>query len=130
MTHLYQWYSVPQQLTVVCPRCAGKADVRRRGTSDYGQVLIGALDCTSCHHHIPTHTVTWPNDAFYRCDVRGHDLWAWSEEHARAIREFIHTKQRATKSPLLLHLPEFFLRAKHREATVKALDRILANVHE
>lgn len=126
MTHVYQWYSVPKELTVVCPRCAGKAGVRRQAGTDYGQPLVGSLDCMHCHHHVGVHTVTWPNDAFYRCNVRGHDLWAWSEEHARAIRAFIAGTTRATKSPMLLHLPKFFLLAKQRDATVKALDRLLA----
>jgi hypothetical protein len=126
MTHVYQWFSVPQELSVVCPRCASRALVRRRSSADYGQPLVGNLVCMNCHHNVEAHTVIWPNDAFYRCDVRGHELWAWSEDHARTIREFIDSKTRKARSPALLHLPEFFLRAKHREATVKALDRLLA----
>jgi hypothetical protein len=126
MTHVYQWHSFQKEVTVVCPRCAGKALVRRQDSADLGQAIVGTLDCMSCHHHVGAHTVIWPNDAFYRCDIRGHELWAWSEDHARAIREFIDSKTRKTRSPALLHLPEFFLRAKQREAIVKALDRILA----
>ena len=126
MTHLYQWYSVPHELAVVCPHCAGRALVHRQDTADHGQPLVGTLVCVSCHRSVEGHTVIWPKDAFFRCDVRGHELWAWSEDHARAIREFVASKTRKTRSPALLHLPEFFLRAKQREAIVEAIDRLLA----
>jgi hypothetical protein len=125
MTHVYQWFSAPTQLHVVCPRCGGRAEVERHDTRTYDQAMAGRLACTRCHHHVEHFEVDWPAHAYYRCSVRGHELWAFSEAHARAIRDHVASTNRSTRNPLILHVPTFFMQAKQREAVVAALDRLL-----
>jgi hypothetical protein len=74
--------------------------------------------------------VSWPDDAFFSCTVRGHLLWAWSSQHVQAIRDFVESRIRNPGAHrgfkiALMHLPDHFLLAKNRAATLKALDRLL-----
>jgi hypothetical protein len=56
-----------------------------RSTSDYYDMRNEAiLKCTRCHL-VATHRIGWPDDAYFRWNIRGELLWAWSADHARAI---------------------------------------------
>jgi hypothetical protein len=131
MTHVYQWFSLPRVLTVRCPTCSRAASLHRLDESSRdGGSIRGRLTCRNCHHSSESFDASWPVSAFFLCDVRGHELWAWSEAHARAIRDYVQstTRNRRTHPGFivaLMHLPEFFLLAKNRAATVKSLNKLL-----
>ena len=129
VTHVYQWFSLPRLLVVRCPACRGPASLRTPELA-IGASLKGELCCDKCHHSAKNFTASWPKDAYFLFSIRGHELWAWSEAHARAIRDYIASETRNRREHrgfvvALLHLPEYFLRAKNRTATVRCLDRLL-----
>jgi hypothetical protein len=131
MTTIYQWFSLPARISVRCPACRGEASLERHGRLDTYSPIEGRLTCTRCHATRERAVVGWPEDAFFRCDVRGQSLWAWSKEHARAIRDYVQSSKRDPKAhpgflAALMHLPRHFVLAKNRTATVKALDELLA----
>jgi hypothetical protein len=129
VTHAYQWFSLPRIVTVRCPSCRGPALLRR--DPEVQSPVRGKLACDDCHHVCRNIVVTWPDDAFFVCTVRGQVLWAWSSQHVQAIRDFVESKTRKPGAhrgfkAALMHLPEHFLLAKNRAPTLKALDRLLA----
>ena len=131
MTTIYQWFSLPTRISVRCPTCGGEAILERHDVVDNYSPIEGRLTCTQCHETRASVVVGWPDDAFFRCDVRGQQLWAWSEQHVRAIRDYVHSSRRDPKAypgffAALMHLPRHFVIAKNRAATVKALDKLLA----
>lgn len=131
MTTCYQWFSLPTQLSVRCPACSGEAILERHKVVNNHSPIEGRLTCTACHATRDRLVVEWPGDAFFQCEVRGQELWAWSELHVRAIRDYVQSSKRDPKAypdffAALMHLPRHFLVAKHRTATVKALDKMLA----
>ncbi|MEO8289252.1 MAG: hypothetical protein ABI670_22830 [Chloroflexota bacterium] len=90
----------------------------------------GVVRCAVCHH-IGLHEISWPNDAYYRWDIRGNTLWACNREHAEAILSFLSSKERdETRYPgfekSLRKLPTEFITAKVRDDVVKAITRTLA----
>jgi len=91
----------------------------------------GVVRCGECFWS-GVHKLNWPADAYYRWEIRGHVLWAWSAEHARALLEYIGSKHReAGDSPYarnLIRLPKEFLDAKVREIIVKRIRATLVRV--
>lgn len=129
MTHVYQWFSLPQTITVRCPGCGGAA-ILRAPEAHQPTPIRGRLTCESCHLVREDFAGSWPEAAFFRCSVKGHELWAWSMEHAIAIRDYVQSEARDPKMhpgfhAALLHLPKHFLTAKNRRATVDALNKLL-----
>ena len=67
-------------------------------------------------------------DAYYRWDAPGRTLWAWSAEHAVALRDYLASedRNRATYGEFqgfLRKLPKEFLTAKVRDEAVKRISR-------
>jgi hypothetical protein len=132
MTTVYQWFSLPTRISIRCPACSGEATLERRELVHNRSPIEGRLTCRHCHATREGVVVEWPEDAFFQCDVRGQQLWAWSEQHARAIRDYVQSSRRDPKAypgffAALMHLPRHFVVAKNRTATVKALDKLLAS---
>lgn len=130
MTYIYEWFSLPDELTVTCPKCGGRAVHRRIRAIKHMAPLIGKLDCRACFFHDDDVTIEWPASAYFRCEVKGEMLWAWSEEHAYALKDFISSTDRDPKNhpgfgSSLYHVPKHFLLAKQRAAAIKAIDRML-----
>lgn len=97
---------------------------------DYSR-LLGVALCSRCHAQY-AYDVSWPDDAYYRWDIRGHILWAFNREHARVLLEFIGSKERdPARFPgyekSLTKLPSEFITAKVRDDIVKAISRTLGN---
>lgn len=89
----------------------------------------GVVRCPQCRI-VARHRLAWPEDAYYRWTFRGETLWAWCEEHARAIRDFVRGSSRNARESVawgraLDHLPKRFLSAKIRSEIVRELDRAL-----
>ena len=96
----------------------------------FGLNKLGTLRCTTCclkHKR----RLCWPEDAYYQCEVRGDRLWAWSEEHAQMLRDFIQCKRRLKPAqeienqPFLKVIPTKFLVAKNRKSVLQQLNRLL-----
>ena len=74
--------------------------------------------------------IHWHHDAYWKCEVKGEVLWAWSLEHATVLLDYIQSKERDEKAyteylAALWHLPTHFKLAKNREAAVKSLSRLI-----
>lgn len=85
----------------------------------------GVVRCAACHF-VGQHKVEWPQDAYFRWNVRGHILWAWSEEHARVLLAYLGgTERDPAKFPAytyyLRRMPKAFITAKVRERIVKQI---------
>jgi hypothetical protein len=48
----------------------------------------GVVRCHACHA-VVLHRLDWPEDALFRWSVRGVTLYAWDEEHARVLLDYI-----------------------------------------
>lgn len=91
---------------------------------------LGAVQCVRCTLR-RRHVLRWPADAFYRCEVRGEELWAWTREQCALLRDYVASAVRdrevvRASHPFLAFVPARFLEAKWRAPTVAALDRLLA----
>jgi hypothetical protein len=53
----------------------------------------GVVKCSYCAL-VKAHELSWPADAYFRWEIRGVILWAWSAEHARVLLEFISGRER------------------------------------
>jgi predicted RNA-binding Zn-ribbon protein involved in translation (DUF1610 family) len=89
----------------------------------------GVSSCPNCGYQ-GKHRLSWPDDAYYVTDFKGHALWAWSRGHAQALKTFVESKDRNPRDYpgyflFLLHIPEVFLLAKNRDAVTKRLKRML-----
>ncbi len=87
----------------------------------------GIVRCERCIGRI-AHRLLWPEDAWYRFEVRRGLLWAWSRPHAVAMRDFIASHERKPGAHgygfilFLSHIPGKFLQAKERDAIVATID--------
>jgi hypothetical protein len=89
----------------------------------------GVVKCLGCHH-IEAHDIAWPDEAYYKWDIRGQTLWACNREHAQVLLDFLGSKGRdASRHPgyvrSLRKLPKEFISAKVRDDIVKAISRTL-----
>ncbi|MBC7809897.1 MAG: hypothetical protein H7175_02050 [Burkholderiales bacterium] len=84
----------------------------------------GVVKCPHCHL-VAEKALEWPADAFYKWPLRGDlVLWAYNEEHARAILDYVGSKSRKPSGDYAAHLrkiPKEMLSAKARETLVKQL---------
>jgi len=89
---------------------------------------LGSIHCGFCHFRA-VHTLKWPKDAYYQIDYKNETLWAFHEESARALRDFIlaaHRDRSAFKwQNFLMHVPTVFLRHLARETVVRRLNGLL-----
>ncbi len=89
----------------------------------------GIVKCPHCHL-LAAHDLRWPDDAYYRWDIRGHTLWARNREHAEVLLGFISSKERDERrypgyERSLSRLPGEFIGAKVRDDIVRAISRSL-----
>ncbi|MCB1388102.1 MAG: hypothetical protein KDK12_02960 [Rhodobacteraceae bacterium] len=75
--------------------------------------------------------VSWPADAFFQIEHRGHVLWAWDRETALVLCDYVAGADRRLgytdpNLAFLKRVPSAFLTAKAREPVVRKLRRRLA----
>ncbi len=134
MTHVYHWYRFPDTVSICCVRCGKEALFTQRRTGDRPPShtpFSGSSTCLSCGYS-GSHLVSWPESAYFKTDVRGHMLWAWSAETVHVLIQFLGAKLRREKDyqghlSFLLHLPTEFKKAHVREEAVLKLQRLLSN---
>lgn len=143
MTHCYQWFSFPAEFSVECPKCKENArctnapivKTRQVGGGTVCEaigepgVFEGEISCLNCGFS-GNATIHWPENAFWKCEVKGKTLWAWSLEHAQVLLEFIQSTTRDVHAhpayaSSLLHLPSHFKLAKNRASALAALRRLI-----
>jgi hypothetical protein len=95
----------------------------------YTRTDDGIRACPKCGGRF-RHRLSWPRDAYFKCEVRGETLWAWTLDHARVLRDFIASSGRNPAKHdhfflFLHHIPEHFLRAKNRDLVLKRLDALI-----
>jgi hypothetical protein len=123
----------PSVLSWTAPRGSHQSLIFPKAKEGSGYYVVrkkGVVKCSACHH-VGVHELNWPEDAFFRWEIRGDTLWAWSAEHARVLLEYIGSEERdATKFPAYLRqlrrLPKQFLSAKVRDLVVKNISDTLA----
>jgi hypothetical protein len=87
----------------------------------YPVLTYGLLQCSSCHV-AARHRLRWPDDAYWKWQIRGNVLWAWDRKHATAILRFVSAKIRPARiSPRLRHIPTVFLTAANRDEVVRKI---------
>jgi len=128
------WYVVekyPSVLAWTPPKQSHQALYRWPGWDSWGTSGVrGVVKCEHCHL-IAAHDLSWPEDAYYRWEIRGHTLWAWSAEHAVALRDYLASEDRDRAAygefeGTLRRLPKDFLTAKVRDEAVKRISRSFA----
>lgn len=91
----------------------------------------GSIRCGSCGY-LAKHVLQWPSDAYFQVLYRGHLLWAFDRENAKALRSFLLSKSRDIYaygySRFMLHIPTVFKTAKARPHVTKALTKLLAPI--
>lgn len=143
MTEIYEYYSWPKEVDIVCPVCNKQCVFSiknqivnksyRNGQSAmslYTNRWAGRISCLSCGL-VQDSEITWPNDAYFKVDVRGHILWAWSKNHAVEIRDYLNSKIRINRGPAyfasLCKIPTHFKRRGNRHAAVCGLGKLIRN---
>jgi ribosomal protein L37E len=129
---------------VVCPRCGQRAFVRLAGDP-----LRRRLACSSCGYARDRENTpeVWGapvdpwfgHDLWLRTPFGAHLVWAYGQEHARVLRDFVAAghRQRAPTPPsaagshtagmsMVERLPRWFKAAENRTALVRILDDLLA----
>ena len=143
MTEIYQYYSWPKKVDVVCPSCERlcsfkvKNQVVNRRFRDgqsalhiYTDKWSGKISCLGCGL-VKEGEIKWPNDAYFKVDVRGSILWAWTKEHAIEIRDYLDARIRENRSEAYLtylcHIPTHFKRRGNRSYAVNGLNAVIRN---
>jgi hypothetical protein len=146
MTTCYEWFSFPEEFSVVCPDCGGECIGSE--VPNIKQTLLGPrrykpdglpgpfeckLCCPSCGFNA-RRFINWPNDAYWKCDIKGKTLWAWSLEHTNVLLNYIQSQHRNNRGypgycAALLHLPTHFELAKNRKVVVKSLRKLMIASH-
>lgn len=116
----------------------------KSGFSFDGQGGLGVLTCASCHRR-RKHELRWPDDAYFRVDYRGHQLWAYnranavkllnyirSDERKKGIKGFIDLGDRKIEidgiDSFLHKIPKIFQSKKARHHIVEKLEKRLQPV--
>lgn len=110
----------PDELEIRCPRCR-----------DHAIFDKGVVECIN-GHFLLTHVLSWPDDAYYRWEIRGVTLWAWSRDHACRLLEFIKAADRNPHHYPRYHrslrkLPRTVLLAKNRDLVIRKMSRLLGS---
>ncbi|WP_404418310.1 hypothetical protein [Marinospirillum sp.] len=89
---------------------------------------IGSVNCSSCGL-AQKHNLDWPADAYFTIQYKGQELWAFNQESAIDLRDFIDGVDRNVDAfkwrNFLLHIPSLFKNRGAREYVVKHLNRLL-----
>lgn len=90
---------------------------------------IGVAVCSACGL-VRRHLLDWPNDAFFKCDIRGKTLWAWNRSQLVSILEILEGKHRNQERPELRcsKISKHFLISKHRDLTIESIKKLLASI--
>ncbi len=146
MTWIYDWFSFPKEFSVICPNC--KSECRGKDKPHTGKLygdkgpkvitsvtygsanalFVCSLSCLECGFQNDK-LIYWPEDAYWKFNVKGEVLWAWSEEHAKEIFNFLKSKERKPFkfkfTAALLHIPTHFKLSKNRDGALKAIEKKL-----
>jgi hypothetical protein len=90
----------------------------------------GIRMCTRCVGRF-RHKLEWPSDAYYRFGLKEGLLWAWTLPHARALADFIESKERAFTrgySQFLRYIPAVFLDRRARARVVRVIRKRLSEL--
>lgn len=87
----------------------------------------GIVFCAQCSAR-REHRLRWPEDAWYRFELRQGLLWAWSRAHVDALIDYIASTDRDAGAHhpfggFLRHVPSEFLAVTDRDEIVKRLRR-------
>lgn len=98
------------------------------GLGGYPLLTFGLVQCSHCHVN-RKHKLNWPDDAYWKWDIRGKLLWAWDRDHAKEILLYVKEGVRPTRSSYTLrYIPSHFLSAKMRKLVVQKVEkRLIAN---
>lgn len=85
----------------------------------------GVLRCPACHY-AAAHALRWPEEAYFRWNVRGTRLWADDAEQARVLLHYVESTRRdPARYPgherLLRRLPAPVLAARNRALVSRAI---------
>ena len=99
------------------------------------EIVSGAfkckVSCLKCGYQSNSTYIKWPEDAYWAFDVKGKVLWAWSIEHALAMRDYLASTDRREEEfgvyrAALMHLPKHFKLSKNRAVAVKSINNVVA----
>ena len=67
------------------------------------------VECASCKLLEPA-TISWPEDAYWKWNIDGHELVARNRAHARQILAYLSERKRApNRKPALRNIPTVML---------------------
>ena len=143
MTHIYEWFHFPKVFSVICPNCDKESNCSEVCmTTNYNGIkmkinsgkfsekngeFVAKLNCTHCGFN-KEHQIIWPKDAYWKFNIKGEVLWAWSIDHSKGILEYIISKDREQSSKYgssFYHIPKHFKLAKNRDAVVKKIRKAI-----
>jgi hypothetical protein len=91
----------------------------------YQLLTNGLIQCPNCHAN-NKHRLQWPYDAYWQWVIRGELLWAWDQDHAKAILTYVkETVRFSRRTYSLRYIPSHFLSAKLRDIVVQKMERSL-----
>ena len=89
---------------------------------------LGTLTCKRCRSK-RRHELSWPNDAWFQCEIRGELLWAFDRTSALMLRDYLASDDRKTgkyeQARFLRYIPSKCKTAKVRALVLKKLGRLL-----
>jgi len=151
MTHIYYYFNFPSEFSVECPHCKSEckgndvSSIRKRwgdkGPKYLSPISLGEdkgafvcrISCLKCGFQ-NDRLISWPENAYWKFNVKGKVLWAWSKDHAETIAAFLNSTQRKPFNHAgsgfnhitsLYHIPTHFKLAKNRAIAVKQIERKL-----
>ncbi|MCA0941072.1 hypothetical protein LCM08_05770 [Salipiger pacificus] len=117
----------PEQFSWEQPAC-DKPKFLQPGETGEGYRLNerGMVWCKACKT-FEAATISWPEDAFWKLNVKGHELVARNREHAEQILGFLQETQRApNRKPALRGIPTALLTRRLQQEVSSRLERALA----
>lgn len=85
----------------------------------------GVAKCSNCGY-ISESYLAWPENAYYKWDIRGTLLWAYNRQHAMALLKHIETGHRDRgKGYKFYKLPRVVISRKNRALVIKQIKRRL-----
>ena len=100
----------------------------------YGGYLYshtGISKCSNCMQ-IKEYRLSWPGDAFFKCEIDSEVLWAWDREYAATLLKYIESNQRRVKKSgaflFILHIPKVFLSKNRRTIVAARIKKMLGNI--
>lgn len=88
----------------------------------------GTAVCTKCDLR-RKHKLKWPDEAYYRVNVKRQTLWAFNRQSALDLRDYIKSEDRDRSiykyRSFLLKVPSYFQAKAFRDLIVKRLTAIL-----